>query len=106
MELAFSSTALRELCEDEGMMVTQLGNENARALKTILADFRALPNASDLQSLHTVFLSTQGQLCLSLANGVTVIAKANHLDNPRDSNGHVDWSEVSRLKIDFVGDNQ
>ena len=87
-------------------MVTRLGNENARALKAILADFRALPNVSGLQSLHTVLLSPQGQLRLSLANDVTVIATANHLDNPRDSNSHVDWSEVSRLKIDFVGDDQ
>ena len=87
-------------------MVTRLGTENTRALKAILADFRALPTASDLKSIHTVLLSPQGHLRLSLGDDLTVIAKANHLDNPRDATGHVDWSEVSRLKIDFVGEHK
>ena len=106
MELAFASIALRELCEDEGTMVTRLGTENARSLKAILADFRALPNASNLKSIHNVLLSPQGQLRLSLRDDLTVIAQANHLDNPKDSSGNVDWSEVSRLKIDFVGEHK
>ena len=87
-------------------MVTRLGNESARALKAVLADLRALPKASDLESIHTVLLSPHGYLSLSLAEDLTVIAKANHLDNPRDPNGHVDWSAISRLKINFVGDDQ
>lgn len=87
-------------------MATRLGAENARALKVILADFRALPTASDLKSIHTVLLSPQGQLRLSLGDNLTVIAKPNHLDNPRDSTGKIAWSDVSRLKIDFIGEHK
>ena len=106
MELAFSSHALRKLCEDEGTMITRLGHENARALKAILAALRALPKASELESMHTVLLSPDGNLLLSSSNDLIINALANHLDNPKDSNGHVDWSTVSRLKIDSIGDNQ
>ena len=87
-------------------MVTRLGTENARALKATLADFRALPTASDLKSIHTVLLSPQGQLRLSLGDDLTIIAKANHLYNPRDPTGQVAWSEVSRLKIHLIGEHK
>ena len=56
-------------------MVTRLGNENARALKAILADFRALPNASDLQTLHTVLLSPQGHASVISRAFTTASAK-------------------------------
>ena len=106
MELAFSSTVLRALCEDEAIMVTRLGDEKARALKAVLADLRALRRVSDLESILDVLLSPQGCLRLSLANDMAVTATANHVDNPRDANGHIDWTKVSRLKIDHVGAKQ
>ena len=106
MELAFSTTTLRKLCEDEGTMVTRLGIENARALKSILADLRALARASELESMHNAFLSPDGHLALPFLDELTINALANHVANPTDSNGHVDWSLISRLKILSIGDNQ
>ena len=87
-------------------MVTRLGNEHARALKSILADLRAIPMASELESVHDIVLSSDGTLVLSSSDDLKINALANHLANPQDANGHVDWSAVSRLKIDSIGDNR
>ena len=106
LELAFASTSLRELCEDEGTMVTRVGNEKARALQALLADLRALSRASELEDVYNVAFSPDGHLTLPIANDLTVVAKANHLDNPKEVDDKVDWSAVSRLKIELIGDHQ
>ena len=84
-------------------MVLQLGHLTAQALKALLADLRASPTAYDLVNLHAVHLSSNGYLCLSLSDSKSLSATANHLNNPTDSLGQVDWSAVTRLKITSIG---
>ena len=106
LELSFSRLELRELCEDEGTMVARLGGEVARDLMTVLADMRASSRVSDLVNIHTIHLPPRGELCLSFSECMAVFATANHLENPMDKSGRVDWSAVSRLKIESIGANK
>ena len=48
MELAFSTKALRAVCESEERAVRELGVDLASILKRRLADLRAAGNATDL----------------------------------------------------------
>ena len=84
-------------------MVTRFGTQAAQALKTILADLRASPTAYELMNLPTIRLTSDDNLNISLSDGLILSASANHLNNPINSSGRVDWSAVTRLKIDFIG---
>lgn len=85
-------------------MVLRLGNENARALKAILADIRASKTAQDLHDLQPLAVAPNGDFSLSFADSVTISAAANHLNNPTDTTGRILWSAVTRLKILSIGD--
>lgn len=100
MELAFSTKALRAVCESEERAVRELGVDLASVLKRRLADVRAAGNATDLvvgnprPAPHS-----KEVLMLDLADGRTVSLAANHAAIPRLCSGDIDWSNVSRVRL-------
>ena len=84
----------------------QLSNEDARALKTIIADMRALPVASLLEALAEVSFSSEGKLDLMISDNLSLTAFASHLENPCNTDGSVNWSRVSRIKVHSIGKNE
>ena len=100
MELAFSTQALRALCESEERAVRELGVDLASILKRRLADLRAASNATDLVAgTPRPALHSKDELMLDLADGLTVFLAANHAAIPRLRSGDIDWSRVSRVKL-------
>jgi hypothetical protein len=100
LQLAFSTQALRDVCENEERAVRELGRECANALKARLADIRAAENVSDLVAGHPRRVpSSKDQLMLDLAKGCTAVLAVNHATIPRLASGVVDWANVSRIKL-------
>ena len=100
MELAFSTKALRAVCESEERAVRELGVDLASILKRRLADLRAAGNATDLVAGNPrPAPHSKEELMLDLSDGLTVFLAANHAAIPRRRSGDIDWSNVSRLKL-------
>lgn len=100
MELAFSTKALRAVCESEERALRELGVDLASILKRRLADLRAAANATDLVAGNPKPApDSKEELMLDLADGFTVFLTANHAAIPRLRSGHIDWSNVSRVKL-------
>lgn len=101
MEIAFKTRSLRDFCKDENAMRRELGQKAAKALKVCLADFRAADTTNDIQSATIVEKPRTGGCAqvVSPIDGLRLVVRANHVENPTNAGGKVDWSVVSRIKV-------
>jgi len=100
LELAFSTKALRAVCESEERAQSELGVDLASILKRRLADLRAAANVTDLVAGNPrPAPQSKKELMLDLADGFAVFLTANHAANPRRRSGDIDWSKVSRVRL-------
>lgn len=100
MELAFSTKALRTLCENEAAATRELGATRAGRLRRRLADLRAAVSVSDLvvgNPRHTA--GSKDSLEIDIGAGSRLVLCTNHAVIPRLASGDVDWSSVSRVKL-------
>jgi proteic killer suppression protein len=79
----------------------ELGVEVASVLRHRLADLRAAKTVQDVIVGRPRMLDgAEGQaMTIDLYDGYQIIFCANHVNNPRNASGKVDWGRVSRIKI-------
>lgn len=101
MEIAFESKQLREICERESKAKREFGNKVAEGLKRRLADLRAADSMADVAAgnAREVTADAGPVMVIDLCDGYAIIFHANHLKNPLNDSGAVDWSCVSRIKV-------
>jgi hypothetical protein len=102
--LAFCSKSLREICEAEEQAVRCFGKRVTESLKHRLADLEAAPTAVDIIAGRPRSPNSSGNYAVRLADGFCLEFTANHVKNPVDKNGHVDWKKVSRIQILRIGE--
>jgi proteic killer suppression protein len=99
--LAFSTKALRSLCECQAKAERQLGFKVAKKLRERLADIRAASNVTDLVAGRPCEIEG-GRLAnyaINLADGYRMVLCANHNGIPLAESRRIDWSKVSRVRI-------
>jgi len=101
--LAFASKSLREICEAEEEAVRRFGKKVTESLKHRLADLEAAPTAVDLIAGRPQLQNPSGNYAIRLANEVCLEFVPNHVKNPVDKNGDIDWKKVSRIQIVRIG---
>jgi proteic killer suppression protein len=98
---AFSTKAIRSLCECQAKAERELGLKAAKKLRERLADIRAASNVTDLVAGHPREIDG-GRLpnyAINLADGYRMLLCANHNEIPLTKTAQVDWSKVSRVRI-------
>lgn len=101
--LAFASKSLREICEVEEEAVRRFGKKVTETLKHRLADLEAAPTAVDLIAGRPQLQNPSGNYAIRLVDGCCLEFAANHVKNPVDKNGDIDWKKVSRIQIVRIG---
>jgi proteic killer suppression protein len=99
--LAFSTKALRSLCECQAKAERELGFRVAKKLRERLADIRAASNVTDLVAGRPREIEG-GRLpnyVINLADGYRMVLCANHNKIPLTKSRRIDWSKVSRVRI-------
>lgn len=107
IEILFLNVPLRRLCEQEKLAVRKLGAESARKLRTRLADLRAAAAVADLVAgrPHPLTGDRANQFAVSLSGGHRLVFEPANDPVPRhESDGSVDWTRVTRVRVVFVGD--
>lgn len=106
MEINFINHDLRTLCEQEKLAVKKLGKPCARKLRTRLADLIAAAHVRELVAgrPHPLSGDRQGQFALDLHGGIRLVFKPDHEPVPALADGGIDWTQVSRIIIVFIGD--
>lgn len=100
LELAFSTKALRMLCESEAAATQKLGAERAESLKRRVADLRAAHHAGEVVAGRPrQAADSRDHLEIDISAGSSVVLSSNHATTPRLDSGGVDWSNVTRVKV-------
>src|SRR5690348_16937311 len=106
MEIGFRDDKLRDLCEKERVARKKLGDACARKLRSRLADLDAARVVTDLVAgrPHPLKIDRAGQFALDLVGGVRLVFAPVNDPVPQTQDGSTDWSKVSTVRIEFIGD--
>lgn len=106
MEIRFRDLKIQDLCQKKASAVKKLGDISARKLRARLADLEAAATVSELVSgrPHTLKGNRAGEFALDLAGGDRICFSAAHSPNPILADLSIDWSKVTVICIEFIGD--
>lgn len=106
MEIRFKDKKLRELCEKQAVARKKLGDACARKLHARLADLEAAEAVTDLVvgNPHPLKHDRAGQFALDLAGGCRLVFAPGNDPTPRKPDASIDWSQVTIVCIEFIGD--
>lgn len=95
--MAFLTTSIRSLCEDENNAIQELGPEVAKVLRDRLADLRAAISIKDIL-LGNPMEVEQNNFKIELFDNFRLVFGNGHPTKP-NSNKIIDWSTINRIKI-------
>jgi toxin HigB-1 len=106
LKFNFKDKRVRELCEKRVVADKKLGAICARKLRTRLGDLESASRVSDLTvgSPHPLKGNRSGQFALDLAGGWRLVFAPDHDPLPVHSDQSIDWSQVTIICIEFIGD--
>lgn len=106
MDIDFSTTKLRALCEQQARMVVAFGFPCAKKLQTRLADFEAAAFVTELVAgrPHPLKGDRIGEFSVDLQGAVRLVFEANHDPVPRNTDKSIAWNQVNKVRIVFIGD--
>jgi hypothetical protein len=101
VDFAFSTTELRDVCEDRSMAIDTLGNHAALELGERLADMEAHSTVADFAALFgdDISVRSASELAVRLKAGCDLVFCAGHVKVPATASGETDWSKVTKVKI-------
>jgi proteic killer suppression protein len=106
LEIKFKDGKLKLLCEDQLVAVKKMGSACAHKLRTRLADLAAASRVSDLVAgnPHPLSGDRQDQMALNLVGGWRLVFAPANEPLPRREDASIDWSEVTIVSIEYIGD--
>jgi proteic killer suppression protein len=106
MQFSFKTKQLRELCEKKAIAQSSLGETGARKLATRLSELTAAQRVGELLSgsPHPLTGDRAGQFAVSLDNGRRLVFESFEDVTPKNADGSINWSLVSKVRIIFIGD--
>lgn len=106
MEVRYKDQKIRDLCEKQAVAVKKLGTDSARKLKLRLLALEAAARVTDLVAgnPHPLKRDRLGQFALDLAGGCRLVFAPAHDPCPTRPDGSIEWSHVTIVSIEFIGD--
>lgn len=106
MEVRYKDKKIRELCEKQAVAEKKLGAASAHKLKVRLLALEAAACVTDLVAgrPHPLKGDRLGQFALELAGGWRLVFAPANDPCPTRPDGAIDWSEVTIISIEFIGD--
>lgn len=106
MEVRYKDKKLQDLCEKKAVAEKKLGAASARKLKVRLLALEAATRVTDLVAgnPHPLKGDRLGQFALDLAGGWRLVFAPAHDPCPTRLDGSIEWSEITIISIEFIGD--
>lgn len=106
MEITFHNSKLKKLCEQQKEAQRKLGQNCARKLRSRLADLMAVESVAELIAgqPHPLEGDRAGEFAVNLAGGKRLVFKPENDPIPKNEDGSIDWSNVTKVCIIFIGD--
>ncbi len=106
MEINFGDKKIQDLCEKQVIATRKLGPQNARKLKTRLSELEAAGCVSELFNgrPHELTGDRAGQYSVDLSGGCRLVFSPDHTPCPTKKDGGIDWTSVTIICIEYIGD--
>jgi len=106
LEVRYKDKKIRELCEKQAVAEKKLGADSARKLKVRLVALEAAARVTDLVAgnPHPLKGDRLGQFALDLAGGWRLVFSPDHDPCPTRPDGSIEWSQVTIVSIEYIGD--
>lgn len=106
MEVRYKDKKIRDLCEKQAVAEKRLGAASAHKLKLRLLALEAAARVTDLVAgnPHPLKGDRLGQFALDLAGGWRLVFAPAHDPCPTRHDGGIEWSHVTVISIESIGD--
>lgn len=106
MEVRYKDKKIRDLCEKQAVAEKRLGAASARKLRLRLLALEAATRVTDLVAgnPHPLKGDRLGQFALDLAGGWRLVFAPAHDPCPTRPDGGIEWSHVTVISIESIGD--
>ncbi len=106
MEIQFKDKKIRDLCEKRTVAEKKLGADCARKLRARLDDLDSATAVAGLiaGNPHPLKGDRAGQFALDLAGGWRLVFAPANDPCPRRLDGAIDWTAVTLVCIEYIGD--
>lgn len=106
MEIKFRDKNIRELCEKRNVSMKKLGAPCARKLQLRLLQLEAAGSVTDLVAgkPHQLSGDRSDEYAVSLHAGYRLTFSPANNPRPTKSDGGIDWSSVTIICIEYIGD--
>jgi proteic killer suppression protein len=106
LEIQFKDKKIRQLCEQRVVAERKLGAICARKLSNRLSDLEAAKSVSQLAfgNPHPLKGNKAGMFALDLAGGWRLVFSPANQPTPTLANGSTDWTQVTIVCIEYIGD--
>lgn len=106
MDISFLTDKLQKLCENQRIMVKELGAPCAKKLKTRLSDLQAAEVMEDIVAgrPHPLEGDRLGQFAVDLHGGDRLVFESADEPVPTSDDGSIAWKQVTKVRIVFIGD--
>lgn len=99
LQVHFDDERLRDLGTRENFADDQLGAADARALRALIAEAEAFPNAGELVGFRGEGAKMDDSLALPFGVGCTAHLRPVFPAEANGKDGSTDWSKVRRLML-------
>ena len=108
MDILFESRKLKALCHDDSLATRTLGALSARKLRVRLDDLVASASLAVSTKLpgrfHALTGDRKGQFAFQLQGGCRLVIEPANNPLPRVSDGSLDLSKITAVRVVFIGD--
>jgi toxin HigB-1 len=106
MDIEFADTNLIELCNDERVAKRKFNAALVKQLHHRLMDIRAAPFVTNIigGKPHPLEREREGQFALTLVGLYRLVFEPANNPIPRKADGKIDWSNVNKVRIVYIGD--
>jgi proteic killer suppression protein len=108
LDIVFQTTKFADECNDSKALIRKYGPDSAKRIRNRLADLSAAPNLETMRSLpgrcHELTGNLLGLLALDLKHPYRLIFEPANTPIPKKSDGGLDWSAVTAVRILRVED--
>ncbi|MEQ1903815.1 MAG: type II toxin-antitoxin system RelE/ParE family toxin [Pirellulaceae bacterium] len=109
MEISFSNKKLAKVCNSGKEMQAKHGKRMAEKLQQRLAELRGAETLADMRAFpaarcHELTGNLSGMLAVDLVHPDRLVFSPDHNPIPKLPDGGLDWSNVTRILIEGIGD--
>jgi plasmid maintenance system killer protein len=109
VDILFQDRKLEKACNNQSLLIRKYGPVCAKLLRRRLDEFRAADNLEVLRSLpqvrcHELKGNREGTLAVDLDHPYRLIFEPANNPIPRKSDGGLDWTKVTAIRVLTVED--